>query len=64
MDDTSKLVPLLWDLARDKKRFAVNLVSKETEIAVSIKKGKRWLEFKNKNVSALLAQVKDSHVLA
>jgi hypothetical protein len=64
MDDVTKLGPLLWDMARNKRKFTVNLVSKDNEITVSIKKGKRWLEFKNKNITALLAEVEESLVLA
>lgn len=66
MDDVTKLIPMLWDMSqnRSKKRFAVNVHSKEDEIIVSILSGKRWKRFKNKSTTALMHEIKESHVLA
>ena len=64
MDDVTKLVPMLWDMAKNKNRFAVNVHSKEEEIIVSILRGKRWKQFKNKSSAALMTEIKESLVLA
>jgi len=64
MDEISKLVPMLWDMAKNKKRFTVNLHSKENEIIVNILSGNRWRRFKNKSPDVLVNEIKDSLVLA
>lgn len=66
MDDVTKLVPLLWDMAQDRsrKKFTVNVHSKGEEIIVSILSGKRWKRFKNKSTTALMTEIKESALLA
>lgn len=64
MDQVTKIVPMLWAMAKNHKYFAVNVISKENEIIVSILTGKRWKRFKNKNTDLLIDEIRQSHVLA
>jgi hypothetical protein len=63
MDQVTKIVPMLWDMAKNRQRFAANVVSKENEIIISILTGKRWRRFKNKNTDLLMDEIRQSHVL-
>lgn len=62
MDDVAQIIPILWDIAKNRKQFAVNIMSKEKEIIVSILSGNRWKRFKNKNAKELIHDIKESYI--
>ena len=58
MEDYTEIISILWDILSKNKKSAVNVITKENEIIVSILSGRRWKRFKNSNADILADELK------